>query len=106
MQKLDLQLIMLYLLLLIFIYVPASLTLIQSLQDCESFHCRRPTEHSLSQPATSTAATSHNHSHHPTKHSSTQQENVRPHTRMCIQKVRFSIRCHVWHVSNQHAIYI
>ena len=54
-QKLDLQLIMLYLVLLIFIYVPASLTPIQSLQDCKSSRSRRPTEHSVSQPATNTA---------------------------------------------------
>ena len=50
MQKLDLQLIVLYRVLLIFIYVTASLTPIQSLQDCKSSHSRRPTEHSLSQP--------------------------------------------------------
>ena len=52
MQKLDL---MLHLVLLFFIFVPASLTPIQSLQDCKSFHSRRPTEHRFIPAATSTA---------------------------------------------------
>ena len=92
-QKLDLQLIMLYLVLVIFIYVPASLTPIQSLHDCKSFHSRRPTEHSVSQPqAQLIPHPSHNHSHHP---SSTQQENVRRYTRMCMTlKYAYIIQLH------------
>ena len=52
MQKLDLQLIMLYLVLLICIHVPAFLNPIQSLPRLQRFStaAARPTEHSLSQP--------------------------------------------------------